>query len=70
MFVIENIEQYRKMQEEQAEASRNNDYSKMIMAGDDKSTAMKLFFQNNICGHPDVGTNGGGDYCKICGKTW
>lgn len=23
-----------------------------------------------ICSHPDVGTDGSGDYCKRCGKRW
>lgn len=22
------------------------------------------------CSHPDVGTDGGGDYCKTCGERW
>lgn len=25
---------------------------------------------NNTCNHPDIGTDGGGDYCKHCGKRW
>ncbi len=54
----------------QAEASRKNDYSKMIMMGSSEDAQMKEYFQNKICRHPDVGTNGGGDYCKSCGKTW
>ncbi len=24
--------------------------------------------ETNICNHKDIGTDGGGDYCKKCGK--
>lgn len=58
------------MKSEQAEASRNNDYSKMIMMGSPEAKEMKRYEQDNICKHPDVGTSGGMDYCKSCGKQW
>jgi len=62
--------QYEKLAAKQQLASRENDYSKMIMAGSPIAIAMKEYEQDNLCKHDDVGTNGGGDYCKLCGKTW
>ncbi len=65
-----NKKQYDKLTEQQRIASSANDYSKMIMGGDKNDIAMKEYFRENICKHLYVGTNGGGDYCKSCGKTW
>lgn len=62
--------QYEKLVARQEEASHKNDYSKMIMMSDPEAIQMKEYFQNKICEHPDVGTDGGGDYCKSCGKRW
>lgn len=61
---------YDKLVEQQKVASKNNDYSKLIMAGSPEETSMKEYEQENICKHTDVGTDGGGDYCKTCGKRW
>ena len=61
-------EEYNTLVEDQKIASRNNDYSTMIMMGDKKDLQMKEYFRSFLCKHEDVGTNGGGDYCKLCGK--
>ena len=63
-------DQYDALTKGNEEASAANDYTKMIVMGSDTDKKMRKFKQDNICTHPDVGTNGGGDYCKACGKTW
>lgn len=63
-------EEYNALVKRSEEASRNNDYSNMINMGDDNYKKMKKYRQDNICKHPNVQTNGGGDYCTSCGKTW
>ena len=63
-------QQYEVLVKGNEEASRNNDYSKMIIMGSDTAKKMDKYKQDNICKHPDVGTDGGGDYCKSCGKRW
>ena len=62
--------QYKKLVEQQRVASLKNDYSKMIMVGDENYVAMKKYFQDNICTHSNVETAGGIDCCKYCGKQW
>ncbi len=62
--------QYEKIKKQNEKASRANDYSKMIMMGSKEGRAMTEYERDNICKHPDVGTDGGGDYCKTCGKRW
>lgn len=70
---------YESLKKEHEEACHNNDYSKMIMMGSVVDNKMKKYKQDNICisnryfsqcNQPDVGTDGGGDYCKLCGKRW
>lgn len=63
-------EEYNKLVQQQEEASSKNDYSRMIMSGSPIAKAMGKFKQDHICPHPDIGTDGGGDYCKMCGKRW
>ena len=61
---------YEELSAQQKVASFSNDYSRMIMPGDENYILMKEYFQDNICKHPDVGTSGGIDYCKYCEKQW
>ncbi len=61
---------YDELKARQEKASRDNDYSTMIMMGSKESNQMNEYYQNNICPHHDIGTDGGGDYCKTCGKRW
>lgn len=63
-------QKYNQLKRGQIEASKNNDYSKMIIMGSLIANAMKEYEQNNLCNHPDVKTIGGQDYCAVCGKTW
>jgi hypothetical protein len=63
-------QEYKALQKLSEDANRNNDYSKMIMMGSPEAKAMKEYEQNNLCRHPDIGSDGGGDYCKSCGKRW
>ena len=63
-------EKYDELKAQSEMASKNNDYSKMIMMGSIEAKQMKVFEQNNRCTHPSIGTDGGGDYCKQCGKRW
>ena len=67
-----NKKQYDKLVERQEKASKNNDYSKLIMAGDENDLAMKEFFKNNICKHESIEEVQGGqiEFCRLCGKTW
>ena len=61
--------EYDKLMEQQKKASATNNYSTMIMMGSPEANAMQEYEQS-ICKHPDIGTDGGGDYCKICAKRW
>jgi hypothetical protein len=36
----------------------------------DRENAAKAPVVQDTCSHPDIGTDGGGDYCKTCGKRW
>jgi hypothetical protein len=63
-------QEYKALQKRSEDANRNNDYSKMIIMGSPEAKAMKEYEQSNLCRHPDVGSDGGGDYCKSCGKRW
>jgi hypothetical protein len=63
-------EEYEKLKERSEKANKDNDYTKMIMIGSTEWVSMRKYEQDNLCSHPDVGTDGGGDYCKSCGKGW
>ena len=62
-------EQYVRLKRQNEQASSNNDYSKMIIIGSPEARQMKEFEQHQ-CSHPSIGTVGGADYCKQCGKIW
>lgn len=62
--------EYEKLVERQYKASKENDYSKMIMMGDENDKAMTKYKQDNLCTHPNIQTIGGQDYCAQCGKTY
>lgn len=61
-------EEYETLKEKNRIASQKNDYNNMIMPNMPEYQAMRNYEQDNLCSHPDIGTNGGMDYCKICGK--
>ncbi len=62
--------QYEKLDIQNKEASKNNDYSKMITSSSREGILMKKYFQDNICNHQNVTTSGGTDICNTCGKQW
>lgn len=60
--------EYKQLKARQEMASRNNDYSKMILMGSEEDALMTEYEQNNICEHPNIVTIGGVDICQLCGK--
>ena len=51
-------------------ANRENDYNNMIMPNNPIYNEMRKFKQDNICTHGSISTNGVGDICNYCGKTF
>lgn len=73
MIKILTEQEYNDLQKRHEEGCRNNDYSKMIMMGDENDLAMKKYIrENNLCSHPYVDVQQGGQYerCTKCGKEW
>ena len=64
--------EYEQLVKQQELASKNNDYSKMIMSGDDNDIAMKKYYRDHLCEHKSIRSEQGGqiDICNLCGKTW
>ena len=65
--------QFEQLQKDHEEGSRNNDYSKMIMSGDEKNEAMKQYIRDNdLCKHSSIEEIQGGqiERCRQCGKQW
>ena len=65
--------QFEQLQKDHEEGSRNNDYSKMIMSGDEKDEAMKQYIRDNdLCKHGSIEEIQGGqiERCRQCGKQW
>lgn len=54
------------------EGCKNNDYSKMIMMGDENHIKMKEYEQEFICKHTNIIEKQGGqiEECLQCGKQW
>ena len=66
-------EQYEHLEKQHEEGCKNNDYSKMIMSGDENDLAMKRYIRdNNLCKHHSVNEYQGGqvEICSDCGKQW
>ena len=65
-------EEYESLVAQQEKASKENDYSKMIMVGDKNDKAMKEYYAENICKHGSVTELQGGqiEVCNYCGKQW
>ena len=60
--------QYEQLQKDHEEGCKINDYSKMIMGGDEKDQAMKKYLRDNkLCKH-DIREEGRIDVCRICGE--
>ena len=67
-------EEYELLQIRHKEGCKNNDYSKMIMSGDENHIKMKAYEAEYICKHPseymEVTQGGQHERCRSCGKTW
>lgn len=67
-------ERYEELKSQHEEASRTNDYSKMIMVSDANSIAMREYYRENICSHPAeyIEERQGGqiEHCRLCDKKW
>jgi hypothetical protein len=64
--------QYEKLKSQHESASKQNDYSKMIMVGDSNWKKMNEYEQERVCKHTSVEEIQGGqiEKCRSCGKTW
>lgn len=65
--------QFEQLQKDHEEGCKTNDYSKMIMCGDDKDQAMKQYIRDNdLCKHSSIEEIQGGqiERCRQCGKQW
>lgn len=61
------------LKKDHEEGCGTNDYSKMIMSGDEKDIAMKEYIRdNNLCKHESIEEILGGqiERCRQCGKEW
>lgn len=65
-------EEYETLVEQHEKASRENDYSKMIMSGDENDLAMKEYYREYPCRHSSIREEQGGqiNICNTCGKTF
>lgn len=65
-------EEYDFLQDQHKEASRKNDYSKMMMIGDDNWKKCNVYEQEFVCKHSSVTEHQGGqiEECTHCGKRW
>ncbi len=65
--------QYEKLKKEHEEGCLTNDYSKMIMQGDEKDKLMQQYVRDNdLCKHGIIESLQGGqiEICRQCGKQW
>lgn len=65
--------QFEQLQKDHEEGCKTNDYSKMIMSGDEKDKAMKQYIRDNdLCKHSSIEEIQGGqiERCRQCGKQW
>lgn len=65
--------EYNKLKKQHEEGCKNNDYSKMIMMGDENDLAMKRYIRDNdLCKHSSIEEIQGGqiERCRQCGKEW
>ncbi len=65
--------QFEQLQKDHEEGCKNQDYSKMIMMGDEKDEAMKQYIRDNdLCKHSSIEEIQGGqiERCRQCGKQW
>jgi hypothetical protein len=64
---------FEQLQKDHEEGCKNQDYSKMIMSGDEKDEAMKQYIRDNdLCKHGSIEEIQGGqiERCRQCGKQW
>lgn len=64
--------EYLELKARHEEGSKHNDYSKMIMHGDDNWKKMNEYEQEHVCKHTSIEEIQGGqiEKCRQCGKTW
>ncbi len=66
-------QEYEALQKQHEEGCKNNDYSKMIMMGDENDQAMKKYVRDNkLCKHSRIEESQGGqcERCLDCDETW
>ena len=64
-------EEYEALKQQHEDGCKTNDYSKMVMMGDENHKKMKLY-ERQFCKHLRITSHQGGqiDECLDCGKTW
>jgi hypothetical protein len=64
--------EYEALLDQSKKANRENDYSKMIMVGDDNHKKMQEYEREFVCKHESIEEIQGGqiERCRHCGKTW
>lgn len=64
-------EEYEALKKQHEDGCKTNDYSKMVMMGDENHKKMKLY-ERQFCKHSRIASHQGGqiDECLDCGKTW
>ncbi len=64
--------EYEALKKQHEEGCKNNDYSKMIMMGDENDRKVKEYEQEFICKHTSIEEIQGGqiEQCRQCGKRW
>lgn len=65
--------QFEQLQKDHEEGNKNDDYSKMIMSGEEKDEAIKQYIRDNdLCKHSSIQEIQGGqiERCRQCGKQW
>jgi hypothetical protein len=64
--------EYKALREQHELACKQNDYSKMIMNGDDNWKKLNEYEREFVCKHSHIIEQQGGqiEICSHCGKTW
>lgn len=70
--MIDKIE-YERLMKQHEEGCKTNDYSKMIMTGDENHNRIKEYLRESVeCKHTSIEELQGGqiERCRVCGKSW
>jgi hypothetical protein len=64
--------EYELLKKRHQEGCKDNDYSKMIMMGDENDKKIKEYEQTFTCKHSSIEEIQGGqiERCRQCGKQW